>query len=221
MFLEDPMTPPVLYGYFRSSAAYRVRAALAWKGISFETRPVHLVKGEQGAPDYLALNPQGLVPVLRIDGHAFGQSMAILEYLEETRPEPALLPKGAADRAMVRWMTQLIVADIHPINNLRIANYLRGPLGQGDEAVSVWMRHWMAEGFHALETLAAAHCGTCCFGDAVSFADICLVPQMYNARRFGLDLADFPRLTAIDSHCRALPAFASAHPDNQVDSPKS
>lgn len=215
------MTQPVLFGYYRSSAAYRVRAALAWKGISFETKPVHLVKGEQCAPDFLALNPQGLVPALQIDGHMLGQSMAILEYLEETRPEPALLPKDAFARGMVRWMTQLIVADIHPINNLRIGNYLRGPLGQGDEAVSVWMRHWMAEGFQALETLVGAHGGDHCFGDAASFADICLVPQMYNARRFGLELADFPRLTAIDAHCRTLPAFASAHPDAQVDTPKS
>ena len=215
------MTQPVLYGYFRSSAAYRVRAALAWKGIAFETKPVQLVKGEQSAPDYLALNPQGLVPALAIDGHVLGQSMAILEYLEETRPEPALLPKDAAGRGMVRWMTQLVVADIHPINNLRIGTYLRGKLGQGDEAVSAWMRHWMAEGFRALETLASAHGGACCFGDAVSLADICLVPQIYNARRFGLELADFPRLSAIDAHCRALPAFAAAHPDNQVDTPKS
>lgn len=215
------MTPPVLYGYFRSSAAYRVRTALAWKNIAFETRPVHLVKAEHRLPDYLALNPQGLVPVLQIDGQTLGQSAAILDYLEETRPEPALLPKDPAGRAMVRWMTQLIVADIHPINNLRIGNYLRGPLGQGDEAVSVWMRHWMAEGFQALETLVAAHGGVCCFGDEVGFADICLIPQMYNARRFGLELADFPRLTTIDNHCRALPAFASAHPDNQVDTPKA
>lgn len=214
------MTQPVLYGYFRSSAAYRIRAALAWKGMEFETKPVHLAKGEQCAPDYLALNPQGLVPVLAIDGRLLGQSMAILEYLEETRPEPALLPKDAAGRALVRWMTQLVVADIHPINNLRIANYLRSHYGQGDEGVSAWMRHWMAEGFRALETLVATHGGQYCFGDAVSFADICLVPQMYNARRFGLELADFPRLTAVDERCQTLHAFAGAHPDKQVDAPK-
>jgi maleylacetoacetate isomerase len=182
---------------------------------------VHLAKGEQGAADYLTLNPQGLVPVLEIDGHVLGQSMAILDYLEETRPEPALLPKAAFERAMVRWMAQLVVADIHPINNLRVANYLRGTFGQGDEAVSAWMGHWMAEGFRALETLVGTYGGSCCFGDEVSFADVCLVPQMYNARRFGLDLAEFPRLTAIDAHCAALPSFVSAHPDNQVDTPRS
>jgi maleylpyruvate isomerase len=193
---------------------------LAWKGIAFETRPVHLVKGEQRARDYLDLNPQGFVPALEIDGQVFGQSMAILEYLEETRPRPALLPKDAAGRAIVRWMTQLIVADIHPINNLRVGNYLRGPLGQGDEAVTSWMRHWMAEGFRALEALVATHGGVHCYGDALSFAEICLVPQIYNARRFGLELEDFPRLIAIDERCADLPAFAASHPDRQPDSPK-
>ena len=213
------MSKPLLFGYFRSSAAYRVRIALAWKGIAFDTRPVHLAKGEQRAADYLGIQPQGLVPALRIDGHTLGQSMAILEYLEETRPEPALLPRDPAGRAVVRWMAELIVADIHPINNLRIGNYLRGILGQDDAAVQAWMRHWMAEGFQALEAMVSGHGGVYCRGDAVSLADLCLVPQMYNARRFELDLADFPALAAIDERCRALPAFASAHPDKQIDTP--
>jgi maleylpyruvate isomerase len=212
------MSKPVLFGYYRSSAAYRVRAALAWKGIDYESRPVHLVKGEHKSADYLDIQPQGLVPALQIDGHTLGQSMAILEYIEETRPEPALLPKDAAGRAMARWMAELIVADIHPINNLRVGNYLRGTLGQSDEAVLLWMRHWMAQGFTALEELVRQHGGLFCHGDEPSFADVCLVPQMYNARRFELDLSEFPRLVTIDARCRDLPAFASAHPDRQSDS---
>lgn len=215
------MTKPLLYGYFRSSAAYRVRIALAWKGIEFDTQPVHLVKGEHRAADYLDIQPQGLVPALKTDGLTLGQSVAILEYLEETHPEPALLPKDPAGRAIVRWMTQLIAADIHPINNLRIGAYLRTTLGQDDSGVQNWMRHWMAEGFRPLEKLVSGHGGKFCHGDALSMADLCLVPQMYNARRFGLDLADFPALTAIDDRCQALPAVASAHPDKQVDTPVS
>jgi maleylacetoacetate isomerase len=215
------MSKPILFGYYRSSAAYRVRTALVWKGIDYETRPIHLVKGEHRAEGYLDLNPQGQVPVLVIDGHTLAQSMAILEYIEETHPEPALLPKDPAGRAIVRWMAQLVVADIHPINNMRIGNYLRGRLSQGDEAVQAWMRHWMAEGFRALEKMVVIHGGTYCHGDAVSLADLCLVPQIYNARRFELDLSEFPTLVGIDERCRALPAFASAHPDRQVDCPVS
>jgi maleylacetoacetate isomerase len=215
------MSKPVLFGYYRSSAAYRVRTALAWKGIEYESRPVHLVSGEHKSADYLDIQPQGLVPALRIDGHTLGQSMAILEYLEETHPEPALLPETPAGRATVRWMAELIVADIHPINNLRVGNYLRGTLGQTDEAVLAWMRHWMAEGLTALEELVRAYGGLFCHGDAPSLADICLVPQMYNARRFELNLAEFPRLVTIDARCRDLPAFASAHPDKQSDCPPS
>ena len=213
------MSKPVLFGYYRSSAAYRVRAALAWKGIEYETRPVHLVKGEHRGDDYLDIQPQGLVPALLIDGHTLGQSMAILEYLEETRADPALLPQDPAGRAKVRWMAELIAADIHPINNLRVGSYLRGVMGQGEEAVVVWMRHWMAQGFAALEELVRLHGGLFCHGDAPSLADICLVPQMYNARRFELDLGGFPSLVTIDARCRDLPAFASAHPDRQIDCP--
>lgn len=213
------MSKPVLFGYYRSSAAYRVRAALAWKGIDYDTRPIHLVKGEHKEAGYLDIQPQGLVPALLIDGHTLGQSMAILEYLEETRPEPALLPNDAAGRATVRWMAELVVADIHPINNLRVGSYLRGTLGQGDAAVLAWMHHWMVQGLEALETLVRTHGGLFCQGDAPSLADICLVPQMYNARRFELDLTPFPKLATIDARCRDLPAFASAHPDRQVDSP--
>ena len=214
------MSQPVLYGYFRSSAAYRVRTALTFKGIAFETRPVHLVKGEHRAGVFLDLNPQGQVPALEIDGHVLAQSMAILEYLEETRPEPALLPKDAFGRALVRWMAQLVVADIHPINNLRIGTYLRGPLGQGDEAVRAWMHHWMAEGFAALEVLVARHGGEYCYGNSLTIADICLIPQIFNARRFKLDLAPYPRLLAVEEHCTTLPAFIAGHPENQPDCPK-
>ena len=215
------MNKPVLFGYYRSSAAYRVRIALAWKGVSFDTKPVHLAKGEQRAADYLDINPQGQVPALLIDSHVLAQSMAILEYLEETRPDPALLPKDAAARALVRWMAQLIVADVHPINNLRVGNYLRSSFGQGDEGVQAWMRHWMGEGFRALEKLVTVHGGDYCHGDALTLADVCLVPQMYNARRFALDLAEFPALTAIEERCQTLSCFASAHPDKQVDCPVS
>lgn len=213
------MSKPVLYGYFRSSAAYRVRSALAWKGIEYETRPIHLVKGEQRSDAYLDVNPQGLVPSLLIDGLTLGQSMAILEYLEETRPEPALLPADPAGRAAVRWMANLIAADIHPINNTRIGAYLRGSLGQTDATVQAWMRHWMTEGLDALEGLVGSYGGLFCHGDEPSLADLCLVPQMYNARRFEVDLSDYPKLVTIDARCRDLPAFASAHPDRQPDSP--
>lgn len=214
------MSQPVLYGYFRSSAAYRVRAALNFKGIAYETRAVHLVKGEHRDANFLDINPQGAVPALEIDGHVLAQSMAILEYLEETRPDPALLPKDAAGRGMVRWMTQLVVADIHPINNLRIGNYLRGTLGQGDEAVRTWMHHWMAEGFAALEALVARHGGDYCYGDGLTMADICLIPQIFNAHRFKLDLSPYPRLVAIEERCQALPCFVASHPGKQPDCPR-
>ncbi len=207
-----------LHTYYRSSAAYRARIALALKGIDYEPAFVHLLKdgGQQRAPAYKALNPLGLIPTL-VDGEAVvPQSLAILEYLEETHPSPALLPADAAGRAQVRAMALTVACDIHPLNNLRVLNYLRGTLGQGEEAVKAWIVHWIIEGFTALEKMVADG-GRFCWGDVPSFADICLVPQMFNARRFGLDLSAFPKLSAIDAHCQTLDAFKAAAPGNQPD----
>jgi maleylacetoacetate isomerase len=210
-----------LYTYWRSSAAYRVRIALALKGLAYEAVPTHLLRngGEQLQPAYRALNPQGLVPALDHDGFVLSQSLAICEYLEEIEPEPPLLPRDTRDRAVVRSMALAVACDIHPLNNLRVQQYLRTELGQPDEAVTRWVRHWIASGFEALESLVARHSldGRYCFGDAVSLADVCLVPQVANARRAQLDLAAFPRLVAVSSHLEALPAFAAARPDAQPD----
>lgn len=208
-----------LHTYYRSSAAYRARIALALKGINYDPAFVHLVKdgGQQKAPAYKALNPLGLIPTL-VDGDAVvPQSLAILEYLEETHPSPALLPADSAARARVRAMALTVACDIHPLNNLRVLNYLRGTLGQGEEAVKAWIAHWIIEGFTALEQMVGGDGGRFCWGDAPSFADICLVPQMFNARRFGVDLSAFPRLAAIDAHCQTLDAFQAAAPGNQPD----
>lgn len=207
-----------LHTYYRSSAAYRARIALALKGINYDPAFVHLVKdgGQQKAPAYKALNPLGLIPTL-VDGDAVvPQSLAILEYLEETHPSPALLPADPAGRARVRAMALTVACDIHPLNNLRVLNYLRGPLGQGEEAVKAWIAHWIIEGFTALEQMVGGD-GRFCWGDAPSFADICLVPQMFNARRFGVDLSAFQKLNAIDAHCQTLVAFQAAAPGNQPD----
>jgi maleylpyruvate isomerase len=204
-----------LYDYWRSSASYRVRIALNIKGLEYTSLPVNLVKGEQSATDYLAHNPQGLVPLF-VDGErSIAQSMAIIEYLDETHPAPKLLPGDAYARATVRAMANIIACDIHPVNNLRILNYLKGPLGHDDETVSVWYRHWITQGFAALERQATSD--RFMFGDSVTLADICLVPQMANARRFKTDLAAFPRLVAIDAHLCGLPAFAAAAPEKQLD----
>jgi len=208
------MTKPVLFGYFRSSAAYRVRIALNLKGIDYHLAPVHLVKGEHSAAEFLARNPQGMVPALQIDGHLFAQSQAIIEYLDETRPDPPLLPKDALDRAEARRLAQIIVADLHPLNNLRVVKYLRENLHLEDQAVTAWMHRWMRPAFETLETALA--------GKAPSrpgLVECCLIPQLYNARRFEFDLADFPTLTAIEKACQALPEFEKAHPDRQEDNP--
>jgi maleylacetoacetate isomerase len=204
-----------LYDYWRSSAAYRVRIALNIKGLAYESLAVNLVKGEQSASEYLAHNPQGLVPLF-VDGErSIAQSMAIIEYLDETHPAPSLLPGDAYARAVVRAMANVIACDIHPVNNLRILNYLKGPLAQDDETVSVWYRHWITQGFAALERQATGD--QYMFGNSVTLADICLVPQMANARRFKTDLAAFPRLVSIDAHLRTLPAFDAAAPEKQQD----
>jgi maleylacetoacetate isomerase len=210
-----------LFTYFRSSAAYRVRIALNYKGIPHGTVPVHLVRdgGQQHSESYRELNPQGFVPALADDSQVFGQSLAIIEYLEETNPDPPLLPPDFAGRAVVRSMALWIACDIHPLNNLRVTNYLRGPLGQGDEAVAKWIRHWIGEGFKALEELARRHGDgrQHLYGGSVTLADVCLVPQMYNARRNYFDVTPYPALIAIDAHLTSLPAFAAARPEVQPD----
>lgn len=207
-----------LYTYFRSSAAYRVRIALNLKAITHDMVPVHLVRdgGEHHQPAYRAINPQGRVPSLALDDDTIlTQSPAILEYLEEVYPEPALLPSDPVQRAHVRAFAAVIGADIHPINNLSILQYLKGPLGQDQDTVTTWYRHWIEQGFAALEQQVGD--GPYCFGDKPTLADLYLVPQVYNARRFGVDMSAFPKLTAIDAHCLSQEAFKAAAPEQQND----
>jgi len=210
-----------LHTYWRSSAAYRVRIALALKGLPYESVPRHLLRhgGEQRSPEYLALNPQGLVPALEHDGHVVTQSLAICEYLEEVHPHPPLLPADPRGRAAVRAMALAVACDIHPLNNLSVLQYLRAELGQGDESVTRWISHWIDRGFTALEPLIARHSanGRYCFGDSVTLADVFLVPQVANSRRVQLDLAPYPRLAAVARHLESLPAFAAARPEAQPD----
>ncbi|MFG1342427.1 maleylacetoacetate isomerase [Xanthobacter autotrophicus] len=207
------------YGYFRSSASYRCRIAFGLKGLAPDFHGVHLRRAEHRREGYLALNPQGLVPTLEVEGHALTQSLAIIEWLDETYPEPALLPKDAFVRAEVRAFAQAIACDIHPLNNLRVLAYLKSPLGHSQDEVDAWYRHWCDEGLAPLERIAAARSdrGAFSFGDLPSLADICLVPQLANARRFGCDLTRYPRLGDIEAACNALPAFAAARPELQPD----
>ncbi len=210
-----------LYSYFRSSAAFRVRAALGLKGLSFDVLPVHLRRngGLQHGAEFSSMNPEKLVPVLDIEGDRLTQSLAILEYIEERFPTPALLPSNSADRAWVRALSLRVACDIHPLNNLRVLHYLEGPLAVSPEQKHEWVSHWIDVGFTALEKRLASdgRTGTCCFGDEPSFADCCLVPQVANARRFGVDLSNYPTLSRVDAHLMTLPPFIAAAPDAQVD----
>ncbi|OZI19573.1 maleylacetoacetate isomerase [Bordetella genomosp. 9] len=210
-----------LYSYFRSSAAYRVRIALNLKGLPYEYIPVHLIKdgGQQLKPEYTRLNPQALVPTL-VDGDAvLTQSMAIIEYLDETHPQPALLPDTPVARARVRALAQGIACDIHPLNNLRVLRYLKRDLDLPDEARDAWYRHWVESGLLALERMLAdsPDTGAFCHGDTPTLADACLVPQVFNARRLDCDLSAMPTIVRIDAACLALPAFTQAAPDAQPD----
>ncbi len=207
------MARPLLHDYFRSSAAYRVRIALGLKGLAYDSVSVDLRAAEQRSADYRARNPQGFVPMLEMDGLKLTQSLAIIDYLDASVPEPHLVPREPADRAHVLAMALVIAADIHPLNNLRVLKYLQDELGQDEAARNRWYAHWVTEGFAALEALAAPRAGMFLFGDAPGLADLCLVPQMYNARRFAVPLDAFPLLVRVDGVASALEPFRAAHPD--------
>jgi len=209
------MARPVLYDYFRSSAAYRVRIALNLKGVDYETRQVDLREGEQSSSEYRALNPQGLVPMLEIEGHRLTQSLAIINYLDVRFPNQPLLPASAAERAHVVAMAMAIACDIHPLNNLRVLKYLKNELGHSQDEVDAWYAHWIGEGLPALEAMAAAGAGKFLCGDAPTGADVCLVPQLFNARRFNVPLDSYPTLLRAEENANKLEAFAAAHPDRQ------
>lgn len=209
-----------LYTYFRSSAAFRVRIALNLKGLAYEPHFVHLAKGQHREPAYGAVNPQGLVPTLELDdGRRLAQSMAIIEYLEELHPRPPLLPKDPLARARVRSLSQLVACEIHPLNNLRALQYLRKQLGQNEDQVGVWYRHWIADGFAKIEAelAGAAETGRFCHGDSPTMADCCLVPQVFNARRYEFDAKRYPTTMRVFEECMKLAAFDRAQPSKQPD----
>jgi maleylacetoacetate isomerase len=207
-----------LYTYFRSSAAFRVRIALNLKGLAYEPAFIHLAKGEHRKPEYAAVDPQALLPTLVDDGHALTQSLAIIEYLEEKYPRPALLPHDAPGRARVRSLSLLIACEIHPLNNLRTLQHLKRALGQDEEQVNAWYRHWIADGFAKLEAdVSRGAAGAFCHGDAPTMADCCLVPQVFNAKRYAADLAPYPNIMRIFDACMGLEAFQRAQPSKQPD----
>jgi maleylpyruvate isomerase len=210
-----------LYTFFRSSASYRVRIALNLKGLDYEQAPIHLRRGggEQLKPAYKAINPQALVPALEDDGQVFSQSLAIIEYLEERYPNPPLLPSDAGGRAVVRSMALLIACEVHPIQNLRVLNHLKSDHKQSDDDTIRWARHWINLGLSALQkmVISLSKQEKFCFGDTPTMADLCLVPQLANARRFGVDLPAYPKLLAIEAACISIPAFANAAPERQPD----
>ena len=210
-----------LYTFFRSSASYRVRIALNLKGLNYEQVPIHLRRGggEQFSAPYKAVNPQTLVPALEDNGRTLTQSIAIIEYLEERYPKPPVLPADPADRALVRSMALIVACEIHPIQNLRVLVYLKNSLQQSDDDLNRWARHWIDLGLSALDQVVTGGSkpGKFCFGDAPTLADICLVPQLANARRFGCNLSVYPTLLQIETACNALPAFADAAPEKQPD----
>ncbi len=209
------MTRPILHDYYRSSAAYRVRIALGLKRVPYDARSVNLAEGAQKSADYHALNPQGFVPMLEIDGLRLTQSLAIIVYLDQRFPEPRLVPADPPDGAHVRAMAMTIACDIHPLNNLRVLKYLGSQLGVEEPQRNAWYAHWITEGLAPLEALAAPRAGEFLFGDQPTLADICLVPQLFNARRFDVPLDSFPTLLRADENARAFDAFAAAHPDQQ------
>ena len=211
-----------LYTYFRSSAAFRVRIALNLKGLAYEPVFVHLPKGEHRRPEYAAVDPQSLLPTLVDSERALSQSLAIIEYLDETRPEPRLLPADAAGRARVRSLSLLVACEIHPLNNLRTLQHLKRALGQNEDQVNAWYRHWIADGFAKLEADLnrsdnGGGSGRFCHGDAPTMADCCLVPQVFNAKRYDSDLAPYPKLMRIFDACMQLEAFDRAQPSKQPD----
>jgi maleylacetoacetate isomerase/maleylpyruvate isomerase len=206
----------ILHSAWRSSAAYRVRIGLNLKGLAHDTAPVNLVANQHQGPAFAALNPQRLLPALEVDGRTLTQSLAILDWLDETAPEPPLLPADPFDRALVRSMAQIVASDIHPVNNLRILRALTG-LGVDEPGREAWIARWITDGFEALEAMIVKHGRGFAFGDAPGLADCCLIPQVYNAERFKTDLTPFPAIRAVAARCAEHPAFVAAHPNQQPD----